>query len=124
MKATPLEMSLLFDFYGETLTEKQRELFDLYYNEDLSLSEIAEHAGITRQGVRDSIKRAESTLLEMEERLGLARKFRDYQRKLEQITSCAKEIAFEADKYALGRKIQQDAKKIMELAREIDEETI
>ena len=57
MKATPLEMSLLFDFYGETLTEKQRELFDLYYNEDLSLSEIAEHAGITRQGVRDSIKR-------------------------------------------------------------------
>ena len=124
MKGKPLEMSLLFDFYGETLTEKQRELFDLYYNEDLSLSEIAEHAGITRQGVRDSIKRAESTLLEMEERLGLARKFRDYQRKLEQITSCAKEIAFEADKYALGRKIQQDAKKIMELAREIDEETI
>ena len=60
MKATPLEMSLLFDFYGETLTEKQRELFDLYYNEDLSLSEIAEHAGITRQGVRDSIKRAET----------------------------------------------------------------
>ena len=58
MKATPLEMSLLFDFYGETLTEKQRELFDLYYNEDLSLSEIAEHAGITRQGVRDSIERS------------------------------------------------------------------
>ena len=70
MKATPLEMSLLFDFYGETLTEKQRELFDLYYNEDLSLSEIAEHAGITRQGVRDSIKRAEHALHEMEARYG------------------------------------------------------
>ena len=72
MKATPLEMSLLFDFYGETLTEKQRELFDLYYNEDLSLSEIAEHAGITRQGVRDSIKRAEHALHEMEDKLDTA----------------------------------------------------
>lgn len=75
MKGKPLEMSLLFDFYGETLTEKQRELFDLYYNEDLSLAEIAEHAGITRQGVRDSIKRAEHTLDGMEQKLGLVERF-------------------------------------------------
>ena len=75
MKGKPLEMSLLFDFYGETLTEKQRELFDLYYNEDLSLSEIAEHAGITRQGVRDSIKRAEHVLGEMEDKLGLVARY-------------------------------------------------
>ena len=75
MKATPLEMSLLFDFYGETLTEKQRELFDLYYNEDLSLSEIAEHAGITRQGVRDGIKRGEQILQEMEDKLQFAARF-------------------------------------------------
>ncbi len=75
MKGKPLEMSLLFDFYGETLTEKQRELFDLYYNEDLSLSEIAEHAGITRQGVRDSIKRAEHALGEMEDKLGLVARY-------------------------------------------------
>ncbi len=80
MKATPLEMSLLFDFYGETLTEKQRELFDLYYNEDLSLSEIAEHAGITRQGVRDSIKRAEHALHEMEDKLGLVARYGDTER--------------------------------------------
>ena len=75
MRGKPLEMSLLFDFYGETLTEKQRELFDLYYNEDLSLAEIAEHAGITRQGVRDSIKRAEHALREMEEKLGLVARY-------------------------------------------------
>ena len=75
MKGKPLEMSLLFDFYGETLTEKQRELFDLYYNEDLSLAEIAEHAGITRQGVRDSIKRAEHALGEMEDKLGLVARY-------------------------------------------------
>ena len=77
MKSKPLEMSLLFDFYGETLTEKQRELFDLYYNEDLSLSEIAEHAGITRQGVRDAVKRAEHALQEMEDRLGLVSRYGD-----------------------------------------------
>lgn len=71
----PLEMSLLFDFYGEMLTEKQRELFDLYYNEDLSLAEIAEIAGITRQGVRDGIKRAEHTLGEMEHKLGLVARY-------------------------------------------------
>ena len=83
MKGKPLEMSLLFDFYGETLTEKQRELFDLYYNEDLSLSEIAEHAGITRQGVRDAVKRAEHALQEMEDRLGLVSRYGDTEKRAE-----------------------------------------
>ena len=50
------EISLLLDFYGDMLTEKQRDMVDYYYNDDLSLSEIAENEGITRQGVRDSIK--------------------------------------------------------------------
>ena len=75
--AKNLEISLLFDFYGDMLTEKQRDVVELYYNDDLSLSEIAENEGITRQGVRDSIKRAEAQLLEMEERLGLAKRFRE-----------------------------------------------
>ena len=91
MKGKPLEMSLLFDFYGETLTEKQRELFDLYYNEDLSLSEIAEHAGITRQGVRDSIKRAEHALREMEEKLGLVARYGGTER-------CAEELMREVER--------------------------
>ena len=91
MKGKPLEMSLLFDFYGETLTEKQRELFDLYYNEDLSLAEIAEHAGITRQGVRDSIKRAEHTLRDMEDRLGLVARYGGTER-------CAEELMREVER--------------------------
>ena len=101
--AKNLEISILLDYYGQMLTEKQLEVAQLYYNEDLSLAEIAQLANITRQGVRDSIKRAEGTLLEMEQRLGLARKFREYQEKLEQITSCAQEIAFEAQRYAPNR---------------------
>ena len=91
MKGKPLEMSLLFDFYGETLTEKQRELFDLYYNEDLSLAEIAEHVGITRQGVRDSIKRAEHALREMEEKLGLVARYGGTER-------CAEELMQEVER--------------------------
>ena len=75
MKNKPLEMCLLFDFYGEMLTDKQKEMFDLYYNEDLSLAEISEHVGITRQGVRDSIVRAERALREMEEKLGLVARY-------------------------------------------------
>ena len=71
--AKNLEISFLLDFYGEMLTQKQREVIEYYYNDDLSLAEIADNEGITRQGVRDSIKRAEAQLLEMEERLGLAR---------------------------------------------------
>ena len=65
--AKNLEIALLFDFYGEMLTDKQRDVVELYYNDDLSLSEIAENEGITRQGVRDSIKRAEAQLLDMED---------------------------------------------------------
>lgn len=75
MKNKTHEMCLLFDFYGEMLTEKQKELFDLYYNEDLSLAEISEHIGITRQGVRDGIVRAERTMRDMEQRLKLVARY-------------------------------------------------
>ena len=83
--AKDLRITFLLDFYGDMLTEKQREVVECYYNEDLSLAEIAEEKGITRQGVRDGIKRAEQQLLEMEERLGLAKRFRSVQEELTQI---------------------------------------
>ncbi len=71
-----LNISVLLDHYGAMLTDKQREVIDLYYNDDLSLAEIAEQEGISRQGVRDNIKRAEAQLLEMEEKLHAAERFK------------------------------------------------
>ena len=85
-----LHFSVLLDFYGEMLTEKQRDLIDLYYNEDLSLGEIAQHQKITRQGVRDSIKRAEHALHEMEDKLGLVARYGDTER-------CAEELQHEVE---------------------------
>lgn len=61
-----IEVSLLFDFYGELLKPSGRQAIDLYYNDDLSLAEIAAQTGITRQGVRDSIKRCEQQLFDFE----------------------------------------------------------
>ena len=70
------EISYLLDFYGDVLTEKQRDVMVQYYNDDYSLAEIAENFGITRQGVRDAIKRGEATLLELEEKIGFAARSR------------------------------------------------
>ncbi len=80
-----LEVSNLLDFYGGLLTDKQRETVEYYYNDDLSLGEIAENLGISRQGVRDSIKRAETVMIDMEEKLGLVKKTRELRRSLDTI---------------------------------------
>jgi hypothetical protein len=80
-----LEMSYLLDFYGEVLTDKQREMLRQYYNDDFSLSEIGENFGITRQGARDAIKHGESTLLELEQKVGFAARYRKVQQTLEEL---------------------------------------
>ena len=77
-----MELSLLLDFYGELLSEKVRRATELYYNDDLSLSEVAEDMGITRQGVRDLIKRAEGNLYGYEQKLGLYKRFLEMQKGL------------------------------------------
>ena len=70
-----LNMSLLFDFYGEMLTERQKEIAALSFDEDLSLREISEITGITPQGVRDALNKSKKLLSEMEEKLGLSARF-------------------------------------------------
>ena len=86
------EVSLLFDFYGELLKPSGRQAIDLYYNEDLSLAEIAVQTGITRQGVRDSIKRSEQQLFEFEEKLGLFKRFVQVENGLDEIARLADNI--------------------------------
>ena len=73
------------DFYGQLLTEKQYGAMDMYYNQDLSLAEIAEEMEISRQGVRDFIKRGEKQLSEFEEKLGLAKRFSDMSVRIKEI---------------------------------------
>ena len=87
-----LDMIVLFDFYRNVLTEKQAEAIDLYYNEDLSLAEISENMGITRQGVRDNIKRGENVMLELEESLGLVKRYGSVKKTVKKIISEVEEI--------------------------------
>lgn len=84
--------SMLFDFYGELLTDKQREYFDLRYNEDLSLGEIAEQSGISRQGVWDIIRRAETAMTEIEEKTGLIRRFLERNAQIDELAGQLKDI--------------------------------
>ena len=81
-----LGVSLLLDCYGELLSETKRRAVELYYNNDLSLAEIAEDTGVTRQGVRDSIEKARSQLYLYEEKLGLARRMREVDRLIDELT--------------------------------------
>lgn len=74
MKQSPVSYTLLFDFYGDLLPEKQRAYVDAYYNQDLSLAEIAENEGVSRQGVHDALSRAEAALTAYEKTLECAAK--------------------------------------------------
>ena len=85
MKNQAYRMALLYDFYGDMLTDRQKEFYDLYYNEDLSLAEIAENYGITRQGVRDVIVRAEAILTELEDKTGIIKRFHRMQEQFAQM---------------------------------------
>ncbi len=115
--AKNLQITVLLDFYGDMLTERQRELVESYYNDDLSLAEISDERGITRQGVRDSIKRSELQLIEMEERLGLVKRFKEMQEALTEICDCAIEI--KTLNSGINPEIDRNASEILETAKEL-----
>ena len=106
--AKDLEIAMLFDFYGGLLTEKQQSAIDQYYNQDQSLSEIAENEGITRQGVRDAVKRAEAQLWEMEQQLGLAARFRRMEEGLETCRNCLRQGHYDEAESVIDTLIRLD----------------
>ncbi len=112
-----LSISMLMDFYGQLLTEKQRVTLDLYYNQDYSLSEIAEYADITRQGVHDSIKRGEKQLADFENTLGLAERFSDICADFEKMEILIKDIKQRTN----DENISDDIEKLEQLSIKIKE---
>lgn len=112
-----LDITLLLDFYGDMLTDKQRNFISCYYNDDLSLSEIAANEGITRQGVRDAIKRAEAQLTGMEERLGLVARFENVRTGLTEIMELSDGIAAYNRTHALSMEINDSTAKIKAVAQ-------
>ena len=115
------QVGLLFSFYRNMLTDRQNECVDLYYNEDLSLSEISEHLGITRQGVRDNIKRAEQSMYDIEQRLGLASKFLRIQEKLDKIDDIIREIEQSPNVRYLSDDIKHKINDILTIISDINE---
>lgn len=111
-----LQMTLLFDYYGELLTDRQRMCFDLRHNQDLSLAEIAQELNVSRQGVHDNLSRAEALLMNMEEKTGCVR--RDLQ-----CRKAAREIIRIAEKLAdhENQDVSALARQILSVAGELEE---
>lgn len=116
-----VEIGLLFSFYRNMITERQAECIELYYNEDLSLSEISEHLGITRQGVRDNIKRGEHVLFDVESKLGLAKRFLVIQEKLSHIDDIIREIEQSPNIIYLSDDIKRKINEILLIMGEMNE---
>lgn len=119
--AKNLDVINLFDIYGEMLTQKQQDFICYYYNDDLSLAEIAENEGITRQGVRDAIKRAEAQLFAFEEHLGLYERNEALRTGLEEISELTKLIDEVNRKTILSRDINDATSRISTLTQMLSE---
>lgn len=111
-----LEMTLLFDYYGDLLTERQRSCVDMRYNQDLSLSEIAEELGVSRQGVYDNLSRAEALLRNMEEKTGCVQRAMETRKAVREILDAANKLITYQDKV-----VSVLAAQIVEAAQRLEE---
>lgn len=111
-----LQVTLLYDFYGELLTQKQKLVYEMYYQNDLSLSEIAQELSISRQAVRDQLKRTEKILEEYEKKLCLVERFMAQKRAAKRIEEIIREM--EKDE-KLTQKVFVGIEKIKEITNEI-----
>lgn len=116
-----LEISMLLDFYSNLLTDKQRDMLDLYYNQDLSLAEISESIGITRQAVRDSIKRGEQVLLDLENKLKVAHRFKIMQNNLDKVLVQVDNILNYNQANSNISEINKYAKNIQQIVKELSD---
>lgn len=91
------ELILLYDYYGDLLTDRQKECFELRYNQDLSLGEIGQELGISRQGVHDNLSRTEALLENMERKTGCVRRDRACRKAMAQIRILAKQLETNTD---------------------------
>ncbi len=117
-----VEVSLLFSFYGKMLTDRQAETVELYYNEDLSLSEVGAELGISRQGVRDNLKRAEIILYDTERRLGLVERFLKIKSQLSEIDRIIEEIEASPESSNLTVGIKKQINSILTIVAQINED--
>ena len=111
-----LEMTLLFDYYGDLLTERQKMCFDLRHNQDPSLAEIAEELQVSRQGVHDNLSRAEALLRNMEEKTGCVRRDLACRKAMETIVAAAKTLERKDD-----ASVRDLAKTILSAAQGLEE---
>ena len=111
-----LEMTLLFDYYGSMLTDKQRDCFDMRYNQDLSLGEIGEMLGVSRQAVCDNLTRTEALLRRMEENIGCVKRDKKNRAQIRKILEAAAVLEAFSDPV-----VSAQARQIIAAAQQIEE---
>ena len=110
------ELILLYDYYGDLLTERQKECFELRYNQDLSLGEIGSELGIRRQGVFDNLSRTEALLINMEKKTGCVQRDISYRKAMRTISRIAMNLSEHSD-----ANVAENANEIMTIIQGLEE---